>query len=582
MNFSACIGMLGCAVAAAAMSVDLRVVADSPAEIGTTFFLSARAADSTGVVWYRYRVRNPGEAAFRTVRDYSATAEFEFAPTQTEGTYEIEVSALDRETGEIASQTQQVEVIPRTDGVNPIISGTRHPLVFLFSAPPCPAGSSTHVRFEAPDGFVQATPATLCDGIQNLNVYLAGLRPSTQYLARQFVWTAEGETTAGPVLTLTSGELPLSPFPTRPILKPSGVDQAILLQGRVNDHTIATDLDGNVVWYYPQPVRYLTRPEPGGRIVTIFDDASGGDTDQILRVIDLSGAVIVETNAGAINDQLERLGRRRITSFHHEARILPDGRIMVLAANEQLMTDVQGPGEVDVIGEMILVLNHDLEVEWVWDAFDHLDPRRVALLRQTCGSGTGGCPVLRLAARGNDWLHANSLQLTPDGHILMSIRHQDWVIKIDFANGLGSGNVIWRLGKDGDFTFLSDDPWPWFSHQHDANILPDSPTRMLVFDNGNVRFSQNSSAQSRGQVLRIDEENRTVTFDLNVNLGAYPLALGSAQLLSNGNYHFNLGWMPNARGQALEYDASGQLVTQVESETQLYRTFRMRNLYTPF
>ena len=52
--------------------------------------------------------------------------------------------------------------------------------------------------------------------------------------------------------------------------------------------------------------------------------------------------------------------------------------------------------------------------------------------------------------------------MTADGNLLYSARHQDWLIKIDYANGAGSGRVIWRLGKDGDFTMRSDDPSPWF------------------------------------------------------------------------------------------------------------------------
>jgi len=40
---------------------------------------------------------------------------------------------------------------------------------------------------------------------------------------------------------------------------------------------------------------------------------------------------------------------------------MPDGNILVLADTEQIMTNVQGQGDVDVIGDMILVLNPDLQ-----------------------------------------------------------------------------------------------------------------------------------------------------------------------------------------------------------------------------
>ena len=90
---------------------------------------------------------------------------------------------------------------------------------------------------------------------------------------------------------------------------------------------------------------------------------------------------------------------------------------------------------------------------------------------------------------------------------------------------------------------ISDDPWPWFSHQHDANYETGAAhDRIVVFDNGNTRRAEDETAHSRGQVLRIDEQSRTVRLDLNADLGEFARALGSAQRLGDGNYHFNLGW----------------------------------------
>ena len=68
---------------------------------------------------------------------------------------------------------------------------------------------------------------------------------------------------------------------------------------------------------------------------------------------------------------------------------------------------------------------------------------------------------------------------------------------------------------------------------------------------------------------------------LNADLGAYSLALGSAQKLDNGNYFFNLGWVPNAISQAREVDSTGHVVSNYEVGTQQYRSFRMRDLNTP-
>jgi arylsulfate sulfotransferase len=261
---------------------------------------------------------------------------------------------------------------------------------------------------------------------------------------------------------------------------------------------------------------------------------------------------------------------------------LPNGNIMVLAATERLLTDVQGPGEVDVIGDMILVLNRNLRVVWAWDSFDHLDVTRKAILDEKCVPGGGGCPIFRLAGTANDWLHGNSLSIAPDGNILYSARHQDWLIKIHYADRAGSGGVMWRLGKDGDFRIVSSDPNPWFSHQHDAAFEQDGlRTRMMVFDNGDTRQFEDPSSHSRGQVLNIDENTLTATLAFNVDLGGYSLALGSAQKLDDGNYFFNSGWTPNGYSHALEFDSNENPVSLYDIETQQYRSFRMRDFYTP-
>ena len=252
----------------------------------------------------------------------------------------------------------------------------------------------------------------------------------------------------------------------------------------------------------------------------------------------------------------------------------------MLAATERLLTDVQGSGQTDVIGDMILVLNGDLDLLWAWDSFDHLDVKRKAILDEKCVRGGGGCPVFRLADTANDWLHGNALSLAADGNIVYSSRHQDWIIKIDYAGG--TGNVIWRLGKDGDFTLLSTDPNPWFSHQHDPHFEDgDAANRMMVFDNGNTRRIEDGGAHSRGQVLELDENSLSARLVLSADMGDYSLALGSAEKLSNGDYFFLLGWTPTATSQTVVFGSSGGVASRYQVQTQQYRAFRMHDMYTP-
>jgi hypothetical protein len=571
-------------VAAFAMSVNIQPSDQGPAPVGTVVTWDASVeGGAEGTIWYRYRVRKPGDSVFLTVRDFSPKTGFRWIPNLVEGLYEVEVTARNLDSGEDSSTVSGYEVASRITADGPVVTPTSNELVFLYSAPACPTGSRMKVSFVDPEGYSQSTPEVECAGGTSVNVYLAGLRAETEYKVQHSVGAADGTSVNGPVLTLQTGPLSFSPAVTRAVEKPSQPgDQGVLIQNRLFQFSIATDQEGRVIWYVPETLQFLTSFEAGGYFFTVIEDDSGDDSGQLLRQLDLAGNTILETNAAAVNEQLKSLGHTKITSFHHEARRLPNGNILVLAANERLLTDVQGSGEVDVLGDMILVLNKNLKVIWAWDAFDHLDVTRKAVLDEKCTPGGGGCPIFRLAGTANDWLHGNSLSIAPDGNIIYSARHQDWIIKIHYADGTGSGEVLWRLGKDGDFRIVSGDPNPWFSHQHDANFEHDGlRTRMAIFDNGNTRQAEDPSIHSRGQVLDIDENTLTAALVLNADLGNYSLALGSAQKLDNGNYFFNSGWTLDAFSDALEFDANGSLVSFYQVETQQYRSFRMRDLYTP-
>jgi len=151
---------------------------------------------------------------------------------------------------------------------------------------------------------------------------------------------------------------------------------------------VATDLAGNLVWYYPGSLfRADARREAGGLFLGLTESPTEDQSHQILREFDLAGNTTLETNAEEINQQLAALGARQISGFHHEARRLPNGRIMLLADVEQVLINMQGPGAVDVLGDMIIVLDRNLQVVWTWDAFDHLNVRpRAATLGENLSS----------------------------------------------------------------------------------------------------------------------------------------------------------------------------------------------------
>jgi len=567
----------------AAMSASLSPSVSSPSPLGTLVTWSAAAPGaSPGVLWYRFRSRPQG-GDFRIIRDYGPYNTLDWTAAGHEGTYEVELSVRNLDTGEAAVTSVQYQMTSRVTGAAPVISPTANPLVFLYSAPPCPAGGQMYVRFVSPDGYEQRTPSKACLAGLSMNFYLAGLRADSVYTVNHTLLVG-ADSTDGPVLPLATPGVSFS-IPSYTVLQPQPQpgDEGLLLQAAIFYYNIAvaTDLNGNLVWYYPSTFSYLTRPAPGGYFFGVNEDPAQGTSAQLLREFDLAGTTVLETNAARINEQLAALGKRQITSFHHEATLLPDGKILALAAVEQMMTGVQGPAAVDVIGDMILVLDQNLQVVWTWDAFDHLDPYRLPTLGETCTPTGGGCPPFYLANQAVDWLHGNALQLTPDGNILYSMRHQDWVIKIAYGNGQGNGDILWRLGKDGDFTIVSSDPSPWFSHQHDANFLPGDSTALTVFDDGNVRRAADPGAHSRGQVLQLDEQNHVAVLVLNADLGAYAYALGSAQRLAGGNFHFNVGFIQGTvdTAQSVEVDPSGRILYDLQVSTPEYRSFRVHDLY---
>lgn len=549
----------------------------SPAPVGALITWTASLPNpKNDNLWYRFIVRSYDEG-HRIFKDFGPDNTFKWSPVEREGLYTVEVAVRNLSTGQQSETVVPYTVRSNVTDGRPVVRPTSHPLVFLYSAPPCPAGNSMMVYFLNPKtGIMQNTPPKRCNGLFSLNFYIAGLRGSTSYYVRHHLEN-NGVLTEGPLLTLTSGAIPGDVPEVTGISGHSEDSSQVLLAGSLFTKFVATDLGGNTIWYYPDSMLFLTRPQPGGFFFGIDQNQKGNQSKQIVREFDLAGITVAETNAARVNEQLAKMGKRQIGGFHHEARRTSDGHIIVLATVEQIMSDVQGAGPMDIVGDMILALNKDLEVVWTWDAFDHLDVRRMATQFDICVPNA--CPPLFLAKTGNDWLHGNSLSETPEGDLLYSSRSQDWVIKINYQHGYGTGKVEWRLGKDGDFTMVSSDPNPWFSHQHDPEFEDDG--MLSLFDNGNLRRADDETANSRGQVLKLDEASRTVQLVLNADLGYYSFALGSAQKLANENYSFGAGFRPDGTGVSLEVDGTGNTVFSAENSVPQYRTFRMKDLYTP-
>ena len=106
----------------------------------------------------------------------------------------------------------------------------------------------------------------------------------------------------------------------------------------------------------------------------------------------------------------------------------------------------------------------------------------------------------------------------------------------------------------------------------------------MVYDNGNTRVASTAGVNSRGQVYELDETTMTATLVMNADLGGYSRAVGSAQMLSNGNFHFNSGFqgtLPNLFTTNDEVLPDGTLDYGLRIDRSVYRSFRVPDLYTP-
>ena len=573
--------------AVSGMTVGVSASISSPAPVATPVtFTAVVSGEPTNNNWYRFGVRE-GNGSYRIIRDYGPISTLTWTASDHEATYEIEVAAANLDTGDTGSGSAAFEFDPIAIA-GPVISPTANSLIFLYSAPPCAAGRRIRVEFTSPDGIRQATPFKACTPSHTTNFYLAGLRPHTAYTAHHAfernVKRAGVDSGKGPELAFTTGDVPPNLYSDTVLIpSPAGASNPYLLESTSGGSPVANDIAGNVVWYGPDlPTWRMMNPEPGGAFWGIVTVTPADPAQELIRKIDLTGMTLLETNAARINEQLDYLGKRRITAFHHEARTLSDGNIAVLGDVEQILTNVQGPGPVDVLGDMIIVLDQNLNVVWTWDTFDRLDVTRKAVLGETCLTA-GGCSPYMLAADANDWTHGNAVTEAADGNLLYSTRNQDWVIKISYDHGDGDGHIIWKMGVGGDFQINSSDRYPWFSHQHDPNFEAANPSMLLVFDNGNTRVSVLGGGNSRGHALQVDEQNMVVTPLLNVDLGYYTSALGAAQLLLDGNYHFDVGFVQENNtidSYSLEVTPNGQIVYNAHQNTILYRTFRMVSMYS--
>jgi len=576
---------------------DLTADLPSGQPVGTRVLWSVTGS-GVGITDQRLTVRriSAGEPG-RIIYDYSQRTSFEWAPLH-EGNYLITASIRDSgdQSTTNVSKTFRIRTVPGS-AQSPVVSATQHPLVALYSAPECTAGLFMKVTFQGagPGSRTFSTDARPCVTGETMNIYIGGMREDATYFMRHQIQTDQGVTVQlGPFRQFTTGLIDRA-VPAPNVVLPAGPDtsmeDAISLSGPTSGQgfgPVAANLEGEIIWYYRTDEVgdfQLTRWNNGGTYMMI---GPSDPADRFtLREADMAGNTVRETTSRRIAEMLKAQGLQIISVLHHEIRRLPNGHIMLLGSNERLLEDVQGEGIVDVVGDVVLILNENLQLVWSVNFFNILDVTRQATGGETCTSGGPGCPILFLAEIANDWTHSNAIAYSPaDGNLIISMRHQDWVIKIDYRDGAGSGALLWALGKGGDFTPLNVPPGvdPWFSHQHDSNYIGNN--RLIVYDNGNMNdacLANPDDCVSRGQLWTLDEVNMTATLDTNAELENYSFAVGGASPLHNGNATFNSGFPAGPAASLSRQDEvrpDGTIVYTIEWAARAYRGYRLRDMYT--
>jgi hypothetical protein len=251
----------------------------------------------------------------------------------------------------------------------------------------------------------------------------------------------------------------------------------------------------------------------------------------------------------------------------HEFLLTPEGTALITASPMTVAADLTSVGGskhgrvADSVVQEIDVRSGEVLLEW--RALEHVP---VSESYMWAGNGV------------YDYMHANSIDVTPDGNLLVSGRHT-WAL---YKLARHTGEVIWRLGgKRSDFRM---GPGAQFAWQHDGRQVDEQT--ITVFDDGAAFFEGNhrfrtTHKQSRGLALSVDHTHRTVSVSHSYRRQPPVLAggFGNVQTLPNG--HVVVGWgnLPLAS----EFTADGALVQELDIPVVYasYRAFRQPWTATP-
>ncbi len=284
---------------------------------------------------------------------------------------------------------------------------------------------------------------------------------------------------------------------------------------------VALDANGRVRWFYQaQHLIFIVRQLANGNLLYGY----GNRTDGLIE-IDLFGNVVRQWNAANLGREVPRHATPvAVDSLHHDAVMLNDETFLALSTSLHQVKPYFDPSyhprkripEANLVTDVVVEFHTDGTILRTYSLFDLLDPRRIgygSLHNFWDSRGYENVPGGTF-----DWSHSNSVTHDPrDDSILVSVRHQDAVIKIDRK----SGELVWILGNPRQWKgkhsrkLLKPIGRPnWQYHQHAVEITPQGT--LLLYDNGNfqaIPFDKKLLAkENRSRVVefKVDEKKMTV------------------------------------------------------------------------
>lgn len=391
-----------------------------------------------------------------------------------------------------------------------------------------------------------------------------GLRAGVEHTIRITATDEQGRSIDAPeVLRWTPPPLPAD-FPPIQVTKtlpgrmePGWTMMNLVSPGR-GDRMVLLDAEGHVVWHLtdaflprnPAPQSFLAVPMPSGNLMLIVERRALIEMNMLGVIVGAWWA----TGMGAPPPGLP-FTPVAVDSFHHDLIVLPAGRGADFAT---LATEVRSypnypasvtdPNQVqataDVVGDVVVEFDRDGSVVRRYPLLDLLDPHRM------CYDSLSGWWDDFYLRPTHDWSHANAVtHVAEDDSLLVSLRHQDCVVKISRTTGLLQWilgpHARWRTPWQG-FLLAAASGFTWNYHQHAPAL--DADGSILMFDNGNHRAIPPTAGTtpgmswSRAVDLRIDPRTRTVSTEWAYGVppdqnGAsfYSFFVGDADPLPSGN-----------------------------------------------